>query len=236
MKERFDAGSDVAMIGAWDAERGAQAFTAEERKRLSEALDADANAGHIFVLHTGADGAGPVDVYLDEPIPPDVLAHLTPLGDECVLALPSGTLVVDGVEYYRTKKPDVRPSNRTATVPAGDYLLRCFATKDEEGEATPRSEQELEAIVGRDELRYYERVTRSGCRTGALLLLLFPALLPVLGYKIAVPNTLVVVVAYFNIREWMLRRSPRFTRLRETITAFRLERQTPTFVLELRRV
>src|SRR4051812_16716169 len=106
MKARFDAGTDVAMIGAWDAERGAQPFTAEEFKRLSDTLDADATAGHIFVLHTGGDGGGAVDVYVDEPIPDATMARLTPLGDECVLALPSGSLIVDGVEHYRARKPD----------------------------------------------------------------------------------------------------------------------------------
>ncbi len=80
MKARVDAGTDVAMIGAWDAQRGAQPFTAEEFKQLSDTLDADATQGHVFVLHTGADGGGPVDVYVDEPIPAEVMARLTPLG------------------------------------------------------------------------------------------------------------------------------------------------------------
>jgi hypothetical protein len=46
----------------------------------------------------------------------------------------------------------------------------------------------------------------------------------------------VVVVAYFNVREWMLRRNRRFAQLREQIVAFRLGRQAPTFVLALRRI
>src|SRR5688572_27864061 len=99
MKARFDAGTDVAMIGAWDAQRGAQPFSADEYRRLSDTLDADAAEGHVFVVYTGADGGGPVDVYIDEPIPGDLMGRLTPVGDECVLALPSGSLDVDGVEH-----------------------------------------------------------------------------------------------------------------------------------------
>jgi hypothetical protein len=236
MKARFDAGTDVAMIGAWDAQRGAQPFTAEEFKRVSDTLDADAEQGHLFVLHTHADGGGPVDVYVDEAIPTEILARLTPLGGEFVLALPSGTLVVDGVEHYRSRKPDSVSSDRAVPVPAGDYALRCYTAKDDEQEATPRSENELEAIVGKDELRYYERVTRAGCLAGLLMLLLFPILMPFLGWKIAFGTTVVVVVAYFNVREWMLRRNARFARLRERVTAFRLQHQEPTVVLELRRI
>ena len=234
MKARFDAGTDVAMIGAWDAQRGAQPVTPEEYKRLSDTLDADADAGHLFVLHTRADGGGHVDVYVDEPIPSEVMARLTAQGDEFVLALPSGSLMVDGVEHYRARKPDAAASDRAVHVPAGDYGLRCYAAEDEE--EAPRSARDLETILGKDDVRYYDRITRGGCLIGALLLLLIPALWPFFGPKVAVATSIVVVVAYFNVREWVLRRNARFVRLRETITAFRLQRQAPTFVLELRRM
>jgi len=233
MKARFDVGSDVAMIGAWDGQRGAQPVTPEEYKRLSDTLDADADAGHIFVLHTRADGSGHVDVYVDEPIPNEVMASLTPQGGEFALALPSGALMVDGVEHYRARKPDPAASDRALHVPAGDYALWCYAANDEE--QAPRSGRDLETILGKDDVRYYDRITRGGCLVGALLLLLLPALWPVFGLKVALATSVVVVVAYFNVREWVLRRNARFVSLRETIAAFRLQRQEPTFVLELRR-
>jgi|SRR5690242_11091779 len=235
MKARFDAGTDVAMIGAWDAERGAQPFSAEEYARLSDTLDADAAAGRIFVLHTGADGGGPVDVYVDEPIPAELMQRLTPQDGEFSLSLPSGTLMVDGAEYYRSRKSGAARLDRAASVPAGDYTLRCYETKDDE-QASPVSGRDLEAIVGQDDLRYYERVTRGGCLTGGLLLLLLPALGPFVGWKIAFAVTVVVVVAFFSVRERLLRRNPRFTRLREAVTASRLQHAEPTFVLELERV
>jgi len=236
MKARFDAGTDVAMIGAWDADRGTQPVSAAEYKQLSDTLDADAEQGHLFVLHTGADGGGPVDVYVDEPVPADIRERLTPIGDELVLAIPSGKLIVDGVEYYRARKANAARAERAVTVPAGDYLLRCYAPEDDEQEAEPRSEQELEAIVGKDELRYYERVTRSGCVIGLLVLFSFPVLGPFIGWRTAFITTVVGVVGFFNVREWLLRRNARFNRLREAVTAFRLGRQEPTFVLELRRI
>lgn len=236
MQARFDAGTDVAMIGAWDADRGAQPFSAEEFERLSDTLDADAAHGHIVVLHTGADGGAPVDVYVDEPVPAEHMARLTPEGEEFVLALPSGRLIVDGAEFYRSRKRGRVGADRSVTVPPGDYRLRCYTAKDEEPAASPRSERDLSSILGPDDLRYYDRVTRGGCLAGLLLLFLFPALFPFVGWKIAFTATVVVVVGYFNLREWMLRRNTRFARLRETIAAFRLESREPTFVLELRRI
>jgi hypothetical protein len=234
MKARFDAGTDVAMIGAWDAQRGVQPFTDEEFRRLSDTLDADADAGHIFVLHTQADGGGPVDVYVDEPIPTELMSRLTAQGGEFVLALPSGSLMVDGAECYRARKPDPTALPRAVSIPAGDYALRCYAANDEE-DVVQRSEPDLETILGADDRRYYDRVTRGGCIVGALLLLLLPVLWPFFGWKVAFATTVIVVVAYFNVREW-LRRNARFARLRETVTALRLERQEPVFVLELRRI
>jgi len=236
MKARFAAGTDVAMVGAWDLERGAQPFSPEESRRLSDTLDSDAEQGHLFVLHTGADGGGPVDVYVDEPVPNDVRASLTPVGDALVLAIPSGQLIVDGVEYYRSKTPDPARASRAVSVPAGDYLLHCYTPRDEEQEAAPGQTRDLEAVVGKDELRYYERVTRSGCLIGLILLLLFPVLGPLAGWRIAFGVTVVAVIGFFYIREWVLRRNARFARIRETVTAHRLGAQEPAFVLELRRI
>jgi hypothetical protein len=232
MKARFDTGTDVAMIGAWDAARGAQPFSTAEYAQLSDALDAEANAGHVFVLRTGGDGGGPVDVYVDDPIPPEELERLTPMDEAFVLAIPSGTLDVDGIEHYRSKKPDPSQASRAVTIPPGEYTLRCFAAKD--GEVTPRSDRELEAAIGAEDLQYYQRTTKSGCVTGLLSLLLFPALLPFFGWKIAFGVTVAVVVGYFNVREWRLRRNERFAHLRRRITAFRLHHDEPVFVLELR--
>ena len=127
-------------------------------------------------------------------------------------------------------------SARAVAVPAGDYALRCYAARNEEATPTPRAEHELEAILGKDDLRYYERVTRGGCVVGLLLLLLLPALWPLVGLKIAFAVTAVIVVGYFIVREWVLRRNARFARLRETIAAFRLGHEQPVFVLDLRHV
>jgi hypothetical protein len=212
------------------------AFSPDESSRLSDTLERDAEQGHLFVLHTGAAGGGPVDVYIDEGVPDETLASLTPLGASLVLALPSGKLIVDGVEYYRSRKSDPANASRAVTVAAGDYLLRCYTPKDAEQDVPTGAGHDLEAIVGKDELRYYERVTRSGCFIGLVLLLLFPVLGAFAGWRIAFATTVVAVIGFFYVREWMLRRNARFARVRDVVTAHRLGAQAPTFVLELRRI
>src|SRR5687768_1653334 len=74
MKARVDAGSDAAMIAAWDATRNDQPLGASDER--ASVLETDAADGHVFVLHTGADGGGKIDVYVDEAIPPDVAETL----------------------------------------------------------------------------------------------------------------------------------------------------------------
>jgi hypothetical protein len=114
MKARFDTGTDAAMLGVWDAERDDRPFTALNIDRQRIALDDDARAGHIFVVRTHADGGGPVDVYVDESVPDAITARLTPLDGEYLLVLPSGSLIIDGAETYRTGTPDEKQKRQVA--------------------------------------------------------------------------------------------------------------------------
>lgn len=235
MKARFDAGTDAAMVGAWDAARNTQPFTSAEFKRLSSTLDADAADGHIFLIHTNADGGGAIDAYIDEAIPSDVAERLELLAGEFLLALPSGALIVDGAEYYRARKPDPKMADRVVTVPPGDYAVRCYVANDDE-EATPKSELELLNVVGSEDLAYYDRMNKTGCLVGGSTLLLFPLLSFPLGWKWALGITLVVFLAFFHARQWILERNARYTRLTTVVSAFRLEQQDPSFVLEFRSI
>jgi hypothetical protein len=234
MKARIDAGSDIATIGAWDAQRDATPLTAAEQKHFPETLEADAAKGHLFLVRTGGDGGGPIDLYVDEAIPGEVRARLVPKSGEFLLALPSGRLVVDGAEYYRSARPQAAGANGSVAVPAGQYSVRCYVAKDEE--ETPESEEALTELVGSAELSYYDRVNRTGCIAGALILLLFPILSFPLGWKLALPITAVAHLGLFHVRDWLLRRNARYRRLNEVVPAFRIENQDPVLVLELRSV
>jgi hypothetical protein len=232
MKARIDAGTDVAMIGLWDAQRSATPLTPAESKKFADALEADAGQGHVFVVHTGGDGGGPVDLYIDEPIPADVQERLEPGAGESVLILPTGALTVGGAEDYRSAKPRITGANSVVQVPAGKYSVRCYALNEEE---SPATEAALRKRVGREDIEYYDRVNKRGCAAGAALLLLFPILWFPLGWKLALPITVAVFLAFFPIFRWFLKRNARYQRLDQVIPGFRLGNADPTFVFELRR-
>src|SRR5262245_32463007 len=133
MKARVEAGTDIAQIGAWDASRDDGAFDKSSFKRWMASLREDTEAGFIFVLNTGADGGGPIDVYIDEPIPESVLKNFDHLKGEFLVRVPSGRLIVGGVEDYRYSKRKITGPDSVVSIPAGDYQIRCYAPKVDEG-------------------------------------------------------------------------------------------------------
>ena len=233
MYVRFNVGTDVAMLGAWDASRGAQVATAAERKQWSETLEADAEAGHVFLIGTGGNGGGPLDVYIDEPIPGGVSKDLTRVEGEFLLAVPSGELIVDGAEFYRTTKGAPKAS-KPARVRPGDYTVRCYEWTNDE--APPKTEAELERLVGRPDVAYYDRMNHVGCWLALAMVALFPLWWYLFGFLVAFPLTIVTFISSFHVHRWIKKRDTRYQRLLEVIPTYRLEYQDPGFVLELRYV
>ena len=231
MKARIDAGTDVAMIGAWDAQQNATPFTAAEFADHQHSLERDVSRGALFLIHTGGDGGGPVDLYIDEPAPPEVLARVTPVAGEARLSLPSGALTVGGVEDYRSPEAPLIGPGSIVQVPAGDYTVRCYVAKDDERE--PGSEKALRRLVSPADIKYYDTVNQRGCAAGALTLLLFPVLAYPLGWKIALPITIVIFLAFFPVMQWALKRNARYQRLNAIIPTHRIQQGDPTHVFVL---
>jgi len=234
MKARVDAGTDVAMIGAWDAHRNSIPLTRSELENLSSVLEAEAAEGQVFVLHTRADGGGPVDVYVDEAIPREVRARLRPLEGTFLLAVPSGRLSVAGAEYYRAAQPKFTGQISVVTIPSSDYALRCYAPRDVE--QTPSSDAALRNLVGSAELEYYDRINRVGCVVGALSLLLFPILSFPIGWKPALAIAAAVFLSFFPLLQWLLKRNARYQRLHEIVPAFRIQNEDPWLIFELQAI
>jgi hypothetical protein len=231
MKARVDVGTDVAMVGAWDAQRNADPAAGSALGNASSVLEADAAEGHVFVLHTGRDGGGPVDLYIGEAIPDDVLAQLKPVEGEFLLAVPSGQLLIGGAEDYRAAAPKITGPNSVVTVPSSDYVLRCYVAK--ETEQTPTSEATLRKRVGRTDLEYYDRINRVGCLGGALSLLLFPILSFQFDWRLALAITVVVFLSFFPTVQWLLKRNARYQRLHAIVPAFRLQNEDAWLVFAL---
>jgi hypothetical protein len=233
MRARVDAGTDVAMIGAWDARRDEERFSPDKFSQVHALIEADASSGDLFLIHTGADGGGPVDVVIDEPIAAEELAHLKPIEGLRRLAVPTGALRIGGLEYYRAPKPRGRPGE--LAIPAGQYAVSAFVPADDEAEAP--SEAALRNEVGADRLKVYDRinmgVVMGGFAAPSLALLL---LVPDFGWKIAVPVAVAAFLAWFPATQWLLRRSRVYTQLHEAAIDFRLRQGPPSLVLSLRKL
>jgi hypothetical protein len=238
MKVRIDAGSDVAMIGAWDAGRNDSVLTKAGGKKLEEALEQDATAGDIFVIHLGGDGGGPIDVYVDSPIPSEALKEMRAADREFLLRVPSGRLIVGGVEDYRSATPKTTGPNSVAVLPPGDYALRCYIGP-REGNFGPPTSRELKAALGADDYAYFSRIDRMRL-LGYATVLLFPALTFPLGWKWALLVTVVMFLAYFYVQEEVvIKRNSRYQRISEQVNHLftkAKEKERPCFIFDLRRL
>jgi hypothetical protein len=239
MKARIETGTDIAMLGAWDRSRNEKPLEKQWGKEFDQFLEADANAGEVFVIHTGADCGGPVDVLIDEQIPQEFRDQMSVLPGEFLLRVPSGRLVVGGIEDYRSAKPKITDSNTSeAQIPAGDYGVQAYIGPEENIPVTP-SKAELKRLLGEEDFRYYNRVEKQGC-LGYLTLLLFPVLWPVIGWMFAAGLTALVVIGFFYVREELfLRRNERYRRINTAVNDAYVKagaKSTPIFVFRLRRV
>ena len=196
------------------------------------AIEADAARGDLFLLLTGADGGGPVDVFVGEPVPEDIRSGLASVGRAALVAVPSGALVVGGAEDYRSGRRTVTSDDSLLRIPPGDYALQCYRPVDEE--AADGAEDAWAQRVGKEDVRYFDRMNRMGCALGSLTLLLFPALAAPLGWKIALPVTAAAFLAFFHVRERILKRNARYARLAAIVPAARLRQERPVVVFELR--
>jgi hypothetical protein len=234
MKARIEAGTDIALVGAWDAALQREVLA----DRSDPAFSADASKARLFLIRTGGDGGGPVDVYVDEEMPPAVRRLVRKAGREHLLSVPSGRLMIGGVEDYRSATPRITDGDSAIDVPPGDYAIACFETPAEETGFDPPTAAQLEAALGAREYRDYRRIERI-VLCGYLHLLWLPVLWPVLGWKWALGIMLVTLVAWMNVQERVLAKHVRYQAARarvQDVWKQAMRGGNPTLVLTLRRV
>jgi hypothetical protein len=238
MRTRIEAGTDIAMVGAWDVSRNEVPLAKLWGKEFTQTLEQDALAGNLFLVHTGSDGGGPIDVVVDEDISVGFRSEVSERPGEYLLIVPSGRLMVGGVENYRSGKPQITGVRSEAMIPPGAYLLKCFVGNEETISSSP-FQAELKRVVGVNDFQYYSRMERWS-HLGFLTLLLFPALGPMLGWKISAGITAVAVLAYFNVLERLfLKRNVRYQRIKKLVNDVYLKasvNDAPTFIFQLRTV
>lgn len=237
MKTRIEAGTDIAMIGAWDAGWNDAALAGVSGKKFNRVLEADCTAGNLFLLRTGADGGGPVDVYVDSAVPVDVRKQCRASKREFLISVPSGRLVVGGIEAYRTGQSKLTAADRVVEVPGGNYALRCLVPKGEV-HFDPPTRAELVAKVGVEDFRYHRRIQTLALTAYFGVPLLFVILIFVLGWKLALIIASVVgLICYGLVR--LISGNERFRRVgRAENELWRQahQRGLPTLIFELRRV
>jgi hypothetical protein len=239
MKARIDAGTDVAMIGAWDEGQGAQALPTQPYPQLMKTLEADSKLGGLFLILTGADGGGPIDVYIDEAVPHPLRKRLRRFKSEFLVCVPSGRLVIGGAEDYRSAQPRITDAASVVEIAAGDYALRCYCIRDAEDDgADIPSQDELRAAVGDDDYRYYRKLENLSLR-GLLILLAFPALAYFFGWIVALFATLLPLGVYAHVQERLRNSDARYQRIAQSINESCKQswaKGTPTFAFEMRRL
>jgi hypothetical protein len=237
MKTRIEAGTDIAMIGAWDAIRNDAGLAGVSGGKLDPLLKADCAAAHLFLLRTGADGGGPVDVYADSAIPEDVRKQCRASKREFLISVPSGRLMVGGIEGYRSGSAATTAADRVVEIPAGDYALRCLVPKGEV-HFDPPTRAELEAKVGVEDFQYHRRIQRLALTAYFGVPVLFLILLFPLGWKRALAVAAVVGLISYGLVKLISsnERFRRVTKAENELWQAAQQRGLPTLIFELRRV
>ncbi len=239
MHQRIDAGTDVAMIGVWDARHGEGVQPICDRAFLER----EAVEGRLFLIHTGADGGGAIDLYIDENPPDHARAHTRPIEGEFLLAVPTGRLVVAGAETYRTGT-----ESNSVDIPPGDYAVRChvaIVTEDDaEGGGEYNSIAEVETkVLTPEERAYYHRWNKRELLWSLFFWVLLLAFFPLMwrwGWKIALPITLALLIPYSHWLERSQKRQSkadsRWQAINRKVSGAWLGSAPRTFMLELRRL
>lgn len=223
------------MLAAWDASLQEDTMR-RPPLQAGKLLHAEAASARVFVIETGADGGGDVEIYVDEPLPGSTYRGLRRCGSEHLLHLPSGRLMIGGAEDYRAPRPAITSAQNVATLPPGDYAIACYV--HDEAEATSFDPRKLGALIGEEDFAYYQRVTWLSTG-GYLIALLFFVLCPMWGWKGALAATAGLLLAYFWVQEkWILARNERYQSIRHRMNDYHQQVQAqsaPTLILTLRR-
>jgi len=222
---RLEVSTDAGSLAIWDAAAPASGGTLEDAARRGQAC----------ILRMEGDCGGAVDVFVDQPVPADVLADTSPLGEEQTIAIRSGEMVVDGIEYFDPKQPQAN-ANTICGLPNGTYRVAVRRLRDEDELGEPLSEKELRTVVGAANVEYYDRINRNGMLIGLSTLLLLPLLLFVTRWYVAAPMTLVVFLGYFPVMHWVIYRNPRYRALHEQVQVLRYGNERPLLAIQLSRV
>lgn len=156
MKFETEIGTDIAMIGIWDADVpvGKIPF-----KRRMQELSKDGQDGRLLRVDTSDDGDYHICVVsTHEELQEFNLDAYAEIKNEFFLRSQSGNFIAGGVEDYRNGKPQITSKDDQFRLEPGAYRVRVYVHNEDEEQISKRVAVE----TGDEDLRYYED-RRSGC-------------------------------------------------------------------------
>ena len=231
--KRLYAGTDIALIGAWDSNSNKNLPSDTAVSKIDEIIEKASAEGSLFFIKTGGDGGGDIHIYVNEDVPENINNCSKVIEEKFSISIPSGELVVGGIEEYMD--PSLAgDADNSLQVPEGDYSLKCYMCDDEDESQNDDAEKALREIVGEKDLAFYDNVNLYGCLIGAgLSVLALVVALFLVKWYFALSAPILVMLLYSHLLDWGIRRSKRYKKLDDIIPQYRLEHEPPTFVFEL---
>ena len=245
MKYRIEVATDIAMLGAWDSSRSKK--TPIQKLRASDliTLRSDAQSGDLFLIELGGDWEGLLDIYVNSDLSETLKDNTFAVENEFLLSIPTGRLIVSGVEDYRSISRDNGSEERVVNIAPGRYGVRCWlrtkqSLEEEEASDLP-SETQIREALGESDFQYYKKVSRLESM-GCLPLVLFPILWYPLGWLKALLTTLFIMLPLSYGIHWQIKRMtqiPRYQSIAKRLSSLVLqsrENELPIVALQLRKL
>lgn len=159
MRAIIEARTDVASVCFFDPVALPADFDQRTKERLLEGDRTLIDEGRIWCQDTGADGGYLFHFYVDEEVPPHIMAHATEPHHLAVFRVPSGNIWACGSEYAATKPGEAGLDRfphmgQRAVLRAADYTVDVWRTEWPEGFV----EKEIRKRVGKRGLKWEARL------------------------------------------------------------------------------
>ncbi len=160
MQAEIKLDTDATVVAFADDTVGSQVRTRDVAE--AKALLDPAKAGEAFMVESDDPKLRHLQLYVDEPVPPEIEETSSARTGSFLLRVPSGKLSLVGLGTA-SAKPSETPETRTLDIPPGDYALSLLDATDKDISAVTAQQK---ALVSEADWRLYEWINHfgaSGC-------------------------------------------------------------------------
>lgn len=163
MKFETEAGTDIAMIGIWDADASGGEIPF---KCLIGEISKDGKEGKLLRVDTGADGGYSICVVSTlEELRTFRLDAYAKIEHDFFLKSETGAFIAGGLEDYRNGTPQITSKDNLFKLEPGAFKVHAYVHNEDEEQIS----KQVEAKTGVEELRYYQtRNNGLGIAIGAI--------------------------------------------------------------------